>query len=82
MNDVLLQIAEACLHDERLVEVVRGIASMTEAEREFFKTKLKVYFLSKTEETDLQAYEFFRILLQENNAERVLELLKEKSAMG
>ncbi len=79
MNDVLLRIAEACIHDERLLEVVKGIASMKETEKEFFKTKLKVYFLSKTEEADLQAYEFFRILLQENNAERVLELLKEKS---
>ncbi|MEN3007457.1 hypothetical protein [Pseudothermotoga sp.] len=78
MDDVLLQIAEACLHDERLIEVVKSIASMAEVEKELFRTKLKVYFLNKTGETDLQAYEFFRILLQENNAKRVLELLKEK----
>jgi len=82
MEDVLLQIARACVQDSSLFEIVRHVASMSDEERELFKTKIKVYFLNRTSEVDLQAYEFFRLILEDKNAERVLELLEKGSELG
>ncbi|HBT38563.1 MAG: Uncharacterized protein XD58_0063 [Thermotoga sp. 50_1627] len=79
MEDVLLQIANACAQDASLLEIVRHVASMSDEEKALFKTKVKVYFLNRTGEIDLQAYEFFRLILEDKNAERVLQMLEEGS---
>ncbi|AJC73592.1 hypothetical protein AJ81_04530 [Pseudothermotoga hypogea DSM 11164 = NBRC 106472] len=79
MEDVLLQIASACVQDRSLLEIVKHVASMSDEEKELFKTKVKAYFLNRTDETDLQAYEFFRLILEDKNAERVLKMLEEES---
>jgi len=62
-----------------LLEIVKHVASMSDEEKELFKTKVKAYFLNRTDETDLQAYEFFRLILEDKNAERVLKMLEEES---
>uniref|UniRef100_A0A832IDB3 Uncharacterized protein n=1 Tax=Pseudothermotoga hypogea TaxID=57487 RepID=A0A832IDB3_9THEM len=79
MEDVLLQIASVCVQDRSLLEIVKHVASMSDEEKELFKTKVKAYFLNRTDETDLQAYEFFRLILEDKNAERVLKMLEEES---
>jgi len=79
MEDVFLQIASVCVQDRSLLEIVKHVASMSDEEKELFKTKVKAYFLNRTDETDLQAYEFFRLILEDKNAERVLKMLEEES---
>ncbi|MGB9790759.1 MAG: hypothetical protein ACPLTP_09050 [Thermotoga caldifontis] len=78
MTDLLLQIAKACAQDESLLAVVKHVASMNEEEKESFRVKVKMYFLNKTDEVDLQAYEFFRLILESDNAAQVLKLIEEE----
>lgn len=67
-------IAEACLNDERILEVIRNIADMSEEGRNDFKSKVLSYFMKKTSPEDIEAYNFYKIILNENNAKKVIEL--------
>ncbi|MGJ8454306.1 hypothetical protein ACSFC1_03275 [Pseudothermotoga sp. U03pept] len=75
MQDVLREIANACKQDRRIFEIVQAVAAMTPEEKESFESKVKAYFLSRTEDVDLQAYEFYTLILNDSNAQRVLEIV-------
>ncbi len=67
------EIVKACLEDERLLDIVRNVARMSEGEREVFRRKVLRYFADKTSEVDVQAYRFFKFVLEDGNASKILE---------
>ena len=71
-DPTLREIVRACLEDERLLEIVRDVCSMDGQRREEFRMKVVSYFMDKTSEQDVQAYRFFKTILQGNNAEVIL----------
>lgn len=77
MND-LEYIAQSCRADERLLNIVKDVANMSGEEREDFAKKVRQYFLGKNSEEDNNAYKFFKIILEDENARKILEILGEK----
>ncbi|WP_126992663.1 hypothetical protein [Thermosipho globiformans] len=77
MND-LEYIAQSCRDDERLLNIVKDVANMSGEEREDFVKKVRQYFLGKNSEEDNNAYKFFKIILEDENARKILEILGEK----
>ncbi|MEN3041804.1 MAG: hypothetical protein ABDH59_00620 [Fervidobacterium sp.] len=67
-------IAEACLNDERILEIVKNISNMSEEERIDFKSKVLKYFMKKNSPEDMEAYNFYKIILTENNAKKVVDI--------
>jgi len=67
-EDKLNEISIACTEDERLREILGRILSMNEKELKEFKTKLTIFYLDKKEIDDIQAFEFFKVLLDSQNA--------------
>jgi len=70
-EDKLNEISIACTEDERLREILGRILSMNEKELKEFKTKLTIFYLDKKEIDDIQAFEFFKVLLDNRNAFQV-----------
>lgn len=70
-------IAEACVNDDRILDIVINIANMSQKERNDFKSKVLNYFMKKTSPEDMEAYNFYKIILSEDNAKKVVELYKE-----
>lgn len=70
-------IAEACVNDERILEIVTNIANMSQEARNDFKSKVLSYFMKKTSPEDMEAYNFYKLILIEDNAKRVVELYQE-----
>lgn len=70
-------IAEACVNDERILDIVTNIANMSQEERNDFRSKVLNYFMKKTSPEDMEAYNFYKIILSEDNAKKVVELYKE-----
>lgn len=70
-------IAEACVNDERILDIVKNIANMSQEERNDFRSKVLNYFMKKTSPEDMEAYNFYKIILSEDNAKKVVELYKE-----
>ncbi|ABR30902.1 hypothetical protein SU69_05330 [Thermosipho melanesiensis] len=68
-------IAKSCKEDKRLLKILKDVANMTKEEKEEFSRKVRSYFMDKNSEEDSQAYRFFKIVLENNNAERILKIL-------
>ena len=73
--DDLKYIAQNCKTDERLLNIVKDIAKMGEGEKKEFYNKIRQYFLGKNSEVDNNAYKFFKIVLDGDNAKKILEIL-------
>ena len=73
--DDLKYIAQNCKTDERLLNIVKDIAKMGEKEKKEFYNKIRQYFLGKNSEVDNNAYKFFKIVLDGDNAKKILEIL-------
>lgn len=78
MDDVLQEIVNACIEDRRIFEIVQAVAKMTAQEREQFESKVKNYYLSRTDQVDLQAYQFYTFILSESNAQRIVEIVSSR----
>ncbi|HEY8542780.1 MAG TPA: hypothetical protein VIL29_10380 [Pseudothermotoga sp.] len=78
MDDVLQEIVNACIEDRRIFEIVQAVAKMTVQEREQFESKVKNYYLSRTDQVDLQAYQFYTFILSESNAQRIVEIVSSR----
>lgn len=78
MDDVLQEIVKACVEDQRIFQIVQTVAKMTAQEREHFESKVKNYYLSRTDQEDLQAYEFYTFILRESNAQRIVEIVSSR----
>ena len=75
MDEVLKVVAESCKADERLMDIVKHVASMSDEDKEEFERKVKKYFLRKQTPEDLEAYRFFCVVLESDNAKMILELI-------
>ncbi len=74
--DIVQEIVEACKEDPRIRKIVEEVASMSEEEREIFRKKVKAYFLSRTSPEDVEAYKFFKFILDETILKQVLDKLR------
>ncbi len=72
MDRALEEIVSACLIDSRIRDLVENIASMDEKKRNEFREKMSIYFAGKSAEVDVQAYRFYKLVL-----ERYDEILEE-----
>uniref|UniRef100_A0A7C4VTU5 Uncharacterized protein n=1 Tax=Fervidobacterium thailandense TaxID=1008305 RepID=A0A7C4VTU5_9BACT len=73
----LRYIAEVCLKDERIHEIVSNIARMDEEQLREFKSKVVAYFMNKNSQDDVEAYKFFRLVLEDDNAKKILEICEQ-----
>ncbi|QTA37142.1 hypothetical protein JYK00_05155 [Thermosipho ferrireducens] len=73
--DELRAISDACKKDERLLKIVKDVAKMTPEEKEEFAIKVRKYFLLKNSEEDQEAYKFFKVILKDKNALKILEFI-------
>ncbi len=78
MDDVLQEIVRACLEDQRILEIVQAVAKMTAQEKEQFESRVKSYYLSRTDQADLQAYQFYVFILSGSNAQEILKIVSSK----
>ncbi len=76
MDRALEEIVSACLIDGRIREIVQSIANMDEEERERFKKKIHIYFAGRTSDEDVQAYRFYKIVLERGR--EILEEVKKR----
>jgi len=77
MDDPVLEyIVRSCIEDPRLLDIVRSIARMSEEEKDAFLKKVSLYFINKSSEEDIEAYKFFKFVIQNSNAKRILERVK------
>ncbi|AEH51961.1 hypothetical protein [Pseudothermotoga thermarum] len=77
MLDAFAEIVKACLEDERILSIVQQICKLSQEEREQFLTKVKRYFFDKNDESSVEAYKFYLIILEDENAEKILKLVEE-----
>lgn len=71
------EIVRSCAEDEKLRRVVLDINDMNRKQREDFSKKVNVYFLSQKESNlEIQAYRFFKLLLNDDIRGVVVERLK------
>ncbi|RKX50350.1 MAG: hypothetical protein DRP38_01285 [Thermotogae bacterium] len=75
--DPIQEIVEACREDPRIRKIVEEIAAMEDDEREIFRKKVKSYFLSRTSSEDVEAYKFFKLILNESILKQVLDRLSD-----
>jgi len=75
--DPIQEIVETCKEDPRIRKIVEEIAAMEEDEREIFRKKVKSYFLSRTSSEDVEAYKFFKLILNESILKQVLDRLSD-----
>ncbi|ANQ53959.1 hypothetical protein XJ44_05900 [Thermosipho affectus] len=68
-------IARNCRDDKRLLNIVEDIAKMTQEEKDEFANKMRSYFMNKNTEEDRSAYRFFKVVLENDNARKILEML-------
>ncbi|MGC8820944.1 MAG: hypothetical protein ACP5PP_07605 [Fervidobacterium sp.] len=73
-TEEIIIIAQACLNDERILGIVKSIAQMTDAERQDFKRKVLNYFMKRNSPEDMEAYKFYRIILEDSNFQKILEV--------
>jgi len=68
------EVVKKCSYDPELKKIVFYIASLSKEELTNFKKKLNLYFMNKSSSTDIEAYKFYKILIDSNNA----KILKRK----
>lgn len=76
MPDALNEIIKAANEDERIRSIIVRLFSMTDEEREDFKRKVMLYFIDKDSDIDVEAFKFFKIVLE--NLELIAERLNLK----
>lgn len=76
MPDALNEIIKAANEDERIRSIIVQLFSMTDEEREDFKRKVMLYFIDKDSDIDVEAFKFFKIVLE--NLELIAERLNLK----
>lgn len=76
MSDALNEIIKAANEDERIRSIIVQLFSMTDEEREDFKRKVMLYFIDKDSDIDVEAFKFFKIVLE--NLELIAERLNLK----
>ncbi len=81
MDHALEEIISACLIDSRIRDLVESIASMSKEQREEFKKKMNIYFAGKSAEEDVQAYRFYKLVL-ERHREILEEVRKRERSEG
>ena len=83
MNDPnLKEVIKACIEDRRLLEIVKNISRMSEEEKSLFRKKMNAYFTSRSSDVDVQAYRFFKFVLEGDNVLRILEGVRENEKSG
>jgi hypothetical protein len=70
------EIIKKTAYDSELKKIVYYIASMSDEQKEDFKKKLNLYFFDKNSENDVEAYRFYKVLLENNNAQVLQKEIK------
>ncbi len=70
------EIVKSCAEDEELRRIVFEINKMDPIQRKDFSKKVDVYFLSKNSVSDIHAYNFFKLLLDDKIRSAVTHRLK------
>ncbi len=78
MADAFEEIVKACLEDEQFFDVVRKISSFSQDQKNEFLLKLKKYFFERTDESSIEAYRFYLFILEDENAQKVVQQVEEK----
>ncbi|HCI29250.1 MAG TPA: hypothetical protein PKI14_02565 [Fervidobacterium sp.] len=73
----LRNIAEICITDQRIYDIITSIASMSEEEIKNFKSKVLTYFINKKSQEDIEAYKFYKLVLEDQNAQKILDFCLE-----
>jgi len=71
-------VAEACKEDEELRKVVQAIARMNREQREEFKQKVNEYFFNRVSPEDVEAWKFYKYILEGNRARTIMSILEEE----
>jgi|YelNatPaOPRAMG01_1025707.scaffolds.fasta_scaffold04430_2 hypothetical protein len=72
------EIIRACAEDVNLRRIIFEIDRMCGEDRAIFGKKMDRYFFSKSSEEDLQAYKFFKTILDDQFRKDVIVYLKGK----
>ena len=70
------EIVKKSAYDSELKKIVYYIASMNNEQKKDFKKKLNLYFFDKNSENDVEAYKFYKVLLESNNAQILQKEIK------
>ena len=70
------EIAKSCAEDEELRRIVFDLNKMDSIQRKDFSKKVDVYFLSKNSVSDVRAYKFFKLLLDDRIRSIITDRLK------
>ena len=70
------EIVKSCAEDDQLRRIVFNLNEMDIVQRKIFSKKMNIYFLSKKEFVDVQAYKFFKLLLNDEILSVVIDRLK------
>ncbi len=62
------EIVKKCAYDPELKRIIYYIASLTSEKRDEFKKKLNLYFMNKNTEDDVEAFKFYKLLIDSDNA--------------
>lgn len=75
-DDEIKEIIRACAEDENLRRIVFEINEMSLEQKSSFEQKVNDYFFTRTSKEDVQAYNFFRIILSDETRISVVLKLK------
>lgn len=64
LSDALNEIIRAANEDERIRSIIVQLFSMTDEEREVFKKKVMLYFIDKDSNADVEAFKFFKLVIE------------------
>ena len=74
MKPEVQQILNAMKEDSRIKAIVLQIIKMSSEERESFRKKVTYYFMNKNSEVDVEAFKFFKVVLENvNEFSKVIE---------
>ncbi|ACM23853.1 hypothetical protein [Thermotoga neapolitana] len=76
MKPEVQQILDAMKDDPRIKAIVLQIIRMSSEERENFRKKVTYYFMNKNSEVDVEAFKFFKVVLE--NIEELSEAIEQE----
>jgi len=76
MKPEVQQILDAMKDDPRIKAIVLQIVRMSSEERENFRKKVTYYFMNKNSEVDVEAFKFFKAVLE--NIEELSEAIEQE----
>ncbi|PLV57000.1 hypothetical protein [Thermotoga sp. SG1] len=76
MKPEVQQILDVMKDDPRIKAIVLQIIKMSAEERENFRKKVTYYFMNKNSEVDVEAFKFFKVVLE--NIEELSEAIEQK----